>query len=493
MSERGNYSLTKRRKTLPAAPPPAFPVANPTLVLSPATAAATTPGTLSLAQAPVEVATPTTPTTTLEGKTTPTTVVKKTPPPTVVKTTPPTTVVKTTPPTTVARTPDGGAQREPIRWDQNAASEVVEEVAAWGARGGTVEDRIHSPPLSCPIVKTPSTSTSSSNGGSSVTTTGAIPKRSRKKSLPETAFVLQRADSCQPPYERIPTDSVGVVGGGDRLLSPRPVVTADDDPLQCQQQQQLSYDSRRHDQLFTILYEPVPGYSELTQQALAQAYQDVQLGEAFQEAQQAKAFTEVHQVEAYQGEPYPREYQEAFKEAHGAEAFYLVHHANAYQEVHQAKAFQEKNIIKAFQEANHEVQSIEAYHHMDAFQEAYRAKAFQEAPHGYEEAPLAYQEAPRLHGYEEAPHGYQAAPPVYEEPPVGGVPLYRQGPLLLDCPPELPPHLLASPLPYELIPTDPDQAGGRQKMRNFFLIVLFFLPQGVGFPLYPEIFDIITQ
>ena len=37
--------------------------------------------------------------------------------------------------------------------------------------------------------------------------------------------------------------------------------------------------------------------------------------------------------------------------------------------------------------------------------------------------------------------------------------LDRQGPLLLDCPPELPPHLLlASPLPYELIPTDPDQA-----------------------------------
>ena len=63
---------------------------------------------------------------------------------------------------------------------------------------------ISSPALSCPTSRTQTNSIIYSITPSQQTSTGngAIPKHSRKKSLPESAY-LQRSDSNQPPYERI--------------------------------------------------------------------------------------------------------------------------------------------------------------------------------------------------------------------------------------------------------------------------------------------------
>jgi len=74
------------------------------------------------------------------------------------------------------------------------------------------EIEIRSPALSCPVPRPPTSITSSAAYAettvSGAAANGAIPKHSRKKSLPDSSF-LHRSDSSQPPYQplEMPTDT----------------------------------------------------------------------------------------------------------------------------------------------------------------------------------------------------------------------------------------------------------------------------------------------
>merc|ERR550517_818601 len=68
-----------------------------------------------------------------------------------------------------------------------------------------ISPALRSPALSCPVPRPPTTITSSSLTSTETTMSGAaangaIPKHSRKKSLPDSSF-LHRSDSSQPPYQ----------------------------------------------------------------------------------------------------------------------------------------------------------------------------------------------------------------------------------------------------------------------------------------------------
>ncbi len=225
------------------------------------------------------------------------------------------------------------------------------------------------------------------NGGGSVSkgdspsgTTGAIPKRSRKKSLPDTAF-LQRTDSCLTPYERLPAESTGT-GFGDQLSSPKALPTAHgEESPRLQEQLLMTYYpprlpeqlifSNQNDQLMvgdsTATFPPETGgglyYAETTG---GLGHPVASLGGH------------------YHSEASPGMYPDALSHA--------VYH-----------------------EGGH---AIGPYHHLH-----------QEVRSGLDG--LSRRQDPHCVGPEDRHLHY----------------------------PELPPHLFTSPVPYELIRTDPDQAG----------------------------------
>ncbi len=209
-----------------------------------------------------------------------------------------------------------------------------------------------------------------SKGDSSSGTTGAIPKRSRKKSLPDTAF-LQRTDSSLTPYERLPAESTGP-GFSDQLSSPKALATAGEES----QEQLLMtyYPPRLPEQLiFSNQHDQLTGDSPATFPP--------ETGGGLYYAETTGGLG--HPVASLGGH-------------YHAEAIPGMSHA-------------------AYHEGGH---AIGPYHHLH-----------QEVRSGLDG--LSRRQDPHSVGPEDRHLHY----------------------------PELPPHLFTSPVPYELIRTDPDQAG----------------------------------
>jgi hypothetical protein len=211
-----------------------------------------------------------------------------------------------------------------------------------------------------------------SKGDSSPGTTGAIPKRSRKKSLPDTAF-MQRTDSSLTPYERLPAESTGP-GFSDQLSSPKALGTAGEES---------------QDQLLMTYYPPrLPEQlifsNQLVGDSPATFPPETDGGLYYAETTGGLG----HPVASSRGGLYH------------AEASPGMSHA-------------------AYHEGGH---AIGPYHHLH-----------QEVRSGLDG--LSRHQDPHSVGLEDRHLHY----------------------------PELPPHLFTSPVPYELIRTDPDQAGVTEK------------------------------
>jgi len=274
---------------------------------------------------------------------------------------------------TAARSP---AEAGAVAWEATTAvvAEGEATITEVIARDRGREDHIHSPPLSCPIVRTPM---SVMNGGGCVSkaetssgTTGAIPKRSRKKSLPDTAF-LQRTDSCLTPYERLPAESTGT-GFGEQLSSPKALATAGEES---------------QDQLLMTYYPP-----RLPEQLIFSNQHD--------------------QLVADSPATFPSETGGGL---YYAEATGGLSHPVASLGGHYHAEVSPGMSHAAYHEGGH---AIGPYHHLH-----------QEVRSGLDG--LSRRQDPHNVGPEDRHLHY----------------------------PELPPHLFTSPVPYELIRTDPDQAG----------------------------------
>ncbi len=277
---------------------------------------------------------------------------------------------------TASRSPEAGA----VAWEATTA-EVAEGEAAITeviARDRGREDHIHSPPLSCPIVRTP---LSIMNGVGSVSkaesssgTTGAIPKRSRKKSLPDTAF-MQRTDSCLTPYERLPAESTGL-GFSDQLSSPKALATAGEES---------------QEQLLMTYYPP-----RLPEQLIFPNQHDQLVGDT----------------------------PATFPPETGGGLYYAETTGGL----------------------SHPVASLGGHYHAEASPGMSHA-AYHEGGHAI---------GPYQHMHQEVRSGLDGLSRRQDPHSVGpeGRHLHY---------PELPPHLFTSPVPYELIRTDPDQAGVTEK------------------------------
>jgi hypothetical protein len=270
--------------------------------------------------------------------------------------------------TTAARSPETGA----VAWEATAAADAKGEAAITEAiaRDRGREDHIHSPPLSCPIVRTPMSvmNGSVSKAETSSGTTGAIPKRSRKKSLPDTAF-LQRTDSCLTPYERLPAESTGP-GFSDQLSSPKALAKAGEES---------------QEQLLMTYYPP-----RLPEQLI---FSDQLVGDS----------------------------PPTFPPETGGCALYYAETTGG---------------------LGHPVASLGGHYH---------AEASPGMSHGgYHEGGHAI--GPYHHLHQEVRSGLDGLSRRQDPHSVGPEDRHLHYP-------ELPPHLFTSPVPYELIRTDPDQAG----------------------------------
>jgi hypothetical protein len=218
-----------------------------------------------------------------------------------------------------------------------------------------------------------------SKGDSSSGTTGAIPKRSRKKSLPDTAF-MQRTDSCLTPYERLPAESTGP-GFNDQLSSPKALPTAGEETPRLQDQLLITYYPPR-------LPEQLIFSDQLVGDSPATFPPETGGGLYYAETTGGLGHPVASLGGHYHAEASPGMYPDALSHA-------------------------------AYHEGGH---AIGPYHHLH-----------QEVRSGLDG--LSRRQDPHSVGPEERHLHY----------------------------PELPPHLFTSPVPYELIRTDPDQAGVTEK------------------------------
>jgi hypothetical protein len=166
-------------------------------------------------------------------------------------------------------------------------------------------------------------------------------------------------------------------------------------------------------------------YQQQTQQLMQ--YDPPRPDQLFPKFVQDQAYAQVRQ-HPHQQVPF-----HAYQEAYLAEAY---NEAQLCQDAFNADFYQRVHLPEA-----HPPQVYQEPHYLDNYQEMMvHTNSYQE-PHA-----MAYPEAHQ-------PRSYRAS--AYPE-----CASYQQV-VLLDGPPQnpdLPPHLLASPIPYELIPTDPDQA-----------------------------------